>query len=202
MLVMIIWFWWTEKPRHWMPVMGTALVMAGAVGNTVDRIMQGAVVDMFDFRLINFPIFNVADIGITVGTMLFLVWLLFLSDHALVRELVATRKADKADATDLAEDSKDVPSDDDVDAVDADADTSDVAVDGDDGSDDDGSPEAEESSEQAESVEPPRPPKPAKPKLGLRKRFENLLNRLETDIDDDTGSDDLASTDNDDDTKE
>jgi len=77
--VMVAWFWLSERPRHWMPVIGTALVMAGALGNTLDRLVLGAVVDMFDFRAINFAIFNVADIGITVGGALFAVWLVFLS---------------------------------------------------------------------------------------------------------------------------
>jgi len=79
--VIVMWFWATEKPRHWMPVLGTALVVAGALGNTLDRFMAGSVIDMFDFRAINFAIFNVADIGITVGCALFLIWVLFVSGH-------------------------------------------------------------------------------------------------------------------------
>ena len=42
-------------------------VTAGAVGNMVDRVMQGYVVDFLYFKLINFPIFNVADIYVTVS---------------------------------------------------------------------------------------------------------------------------------------
>ena len=76
LLVMVTWFWFSEKPNHWMPVVGTALVVAGALGNTLDRAFFGSVVDMFDFRAINFAIFNVADIGITVGSALFIMWLL------------------------------------------------------------------------------------------------------------------------------
>jgi len=47
----------------------TTLVTAGAVGNMVDRVMQGYVVDFLYFRLINFPIFNVADIYVTVSAV-------------------------------------------------------------------------------------------------------------------------------------
>jgi len=50
-------------------------VLGGALGNLYDRAFResGLVIDMFDFRLINFPIFNVADIFITVGGALFIV---------------------------------------------------------------------------------------------------------------------------------
>jgi signal peptidase II len=41
--------------------------IAGAIGNCIDRIVRGYVVDFFYFRLINFPIFNVADIYVTVS---------------------------------------------------------------------------------------------------------------------------------------
>ena len=42
----------------------------GAVGNLIDRVVFRWVTDMFDFRLIHFPIFNVADSAITVGVLL------------------------------------------------------------------------------------------------------------------------------------
>lgn len=53
------------------------LVIAGALGNGIDRFIRGFVVDMFDFRLINFAVFNVADIFITVGGVLFVIYILF-----------------------------------------------------------------------------------------------------------------------------
>ena len=42
-------------------------LVSGAIGNMIDRISLHYVVDFFDFRLINFPIFNVADIYVTVA---------------------------------------------------------------------------------------------------------------------------------------
>jgi signal peptidase II len=53
------------------------LVIGGAVGNLIDRMRLGYVVDFFDFRLINFAIFNVADIAIVVGTILLSLAILF-----------------------------------------------------------------------------------------------------------------------------
>lgn len=53
------------------------LVAAGALGNAIDRVVHGFVVDLFDFRLINFPVFNVADIFICVGGALFVIYFMF-----------------------------------------------------------------------------------------------------------------------------
>lgn len=52
---------------HYMRIIGL-LIGAGAVGNLIDRIALGYVVDFFYFILIDFPIFNVADIYVTVAT--------------------------------------------------------------------------------------------------------------------------------------
>lgn len=54
-----------------------SFILAGAVGNTLDRGLKGYVVDFVYFKLINFPVFNVADIFITVTTIWLAVLLLF-----------------------------------------------------------------------------------------------------------------------------
>lgn len=53
------------------------LIVAGAIGNAIDRVIHGFVVDLFDFRLINFPVFNVADIFICIGGVLFVIYVMF-----------------------------------------------------------------------------------------------------------------------------
>ena len=55
-----------------------AMIVAGTVGNFIDRLMDGYVVDMFQFLFINFPIFNVADILLTTGTFIFAFVILFI----------------------------------------------------------------------------------------------------------------------------
>jgi signal peptidase II len=66
-----------RNPKDSMPshaAMG--LLASGAVGNLIDRVAFGKVTDMFWFRLINFPVFNVADACITIATgLLLLTWL-------------------------------------------------------------------------------------------------------------------------------
>ena len=55
------------------------LVAGGAIGNLIDRAWKGYVVDMFEFSFVNFAIFNVADIFVTAGGVMLIVYLLFLS---------------------------------------------------------------------------------------------------------------------------
>ena len=52
-------------------------IAAGAVGNFIDRAVQGYVVDFFYISAINFPIFNVADIYVTCAVILLIVAVLF-----------------------------------------------------------------------------------------------------------------------------
>ena len=53
------------------------LMLGGAVGNLIDRLLIGYVVDMFEVLLFRFAIFNVADMALTVGAALLAVTLLF-----------------------------------------------------------------------------------------------------------------------------
>ena len=58
--------------------MSLRLIISGAIGNMIDRFLLGHVVDMFDFRLIHFPIFNVADILLCVGVGMMVLYILFM----------------------------------------------------------------------------------------------------------------------------
>lgn len=53
------------------------LICAGGIGNMIDRIRFDYVVDFIYFKVIDFPVFNVADIMITIGTVLFFIVVLF-----------------------------------------------------------------------------------------------------------------------------
>ena len=65
---------WAARVRRAIPALGLGLIMGGAIGNAVDRVRLGAVVDFIDVsRLGVFPwVFNVADSAITVGVILLL----------------------------------------------------------------------------------------------------------------------------------
>ncbi|MEG0476698.1 MAG: signal peptidase II [Raoultibacter sp.] len=64
-------------PRSSTPeVIGLALVFAGGLGNALDRFLRGYVVDFIETTFMDFPVFNVADIGVTCGFVIFIVFLL------------------------------------------------------------------------------------------------------------------------------
>ena len=70
--------WYLHKHMEdslWM-VLGLTLIIAGGLGNFIDRISQGFVVDMFHLDFINFAIFNVADSYLTVGVIVLLLAML------------------------------------------------------------------------------------------------------------------------------
>ncbi|BBD54436.1 signal peptidase II [Planktothrix agardhii] len=65
--------WFGPRQHRWEQI-GYGLILGGALGNGIDRFISGHVVDFLDFRLINFPIFNLADISINIG-----IWFLIIA---------------------------------------------------------------------------------------------------------------------------
>ena len=65
------------KQNMWIRI-PMALILAGAIGNFIDRLLFGYVVDMFEFLFINFAIFNVADILLVTGTFIYAFAALFI----------------------------------------------------------------------------------------------------------------------------
>lgn len=66
-----------------------AMILSGAIGNFIDRAFAGYVVDFIEFAFVNFAVFNVADIFVTVGTAMLAVYLLFFmkgENHGLRAE--------------------------------------------------------------------------------------------------------------------
>lgn len=57
---------------NWLRI-GTSLIYGGAMGNLLERMAKGYVVDFLDFRIINFPVFNFADIAVCVGAVLLVI---------------------------------------------------------------------------------------------------------------------------------
>lgn len=78
LVVVIGAIWYLHKHMEdsfWM-VLGLTLIIAGGLGNFIDRISQGFVVDMIHLDFINFAIFNVADSYLTVGVIILLIAML------------------------------------------------------------------------------------------------------------------------------
>ena len=71
----IIGFLWKEREGHPLVKYGLALILSGAIGNLIDRLLYGKVVDFLDLMIGDFHwyIFNVADSSVTIGMVLFIV---------------------------------------------------------------------------------------------------------------------------------
>ena len=81
------------KEKMYLPLRVIAvLFLAGAAGNFIDRVRQGFVVDFFYFSLINFPIFNVADIYVTTATIALIVFILFYYKEADLERIFSKKK--------------------------------------------------------------------------------------------------------------
>lgn len=68
-----------SRERHFLPLrLCLCFIGAGAIGNMIDRIFRGYVVDFFYFKLIDFPVFNVADIYVTTSAIVLIFLIVFL----------------------------------------------------------------------------------------------------------------------------
>ena len=54
------------------------MVLSGAIGNIIDRLFRGYVVDFFEFTFFEWPVFNVADIYVVVGVILLALMIVFV----------------------------------------------------------------------------------------------------------------------------
>lgn len=86
--VAIIWLLVKHRSRmHTLLRITLSLILAGAVGNLIDRALIGYVRDMLDFKLVQFAIFNVADSAVTIGATLLALDVLFGKSRKLLDEL-------------------------------------------------------------------------------------------------------------------
>ena len=84
MIVLLIYIYGRlPMEHHYYPLHGICIALfAGAIGNFIDRILHNYVIDFFYFSLIDFPIFNMADIYVTCAMALFIVLFLFYYKEA------------------------------------------------------------------------------------------------------------------------
>ncbi len=75
-----------RKNLHPLSITAFTLIVAGGVGNMIDRVLIGYVVDFINFLFIDFPVFNFADMCVTVGAALMIVWLIFVDLPIAARE--------------------------------------------------------------------------------------------------------------------
>lgn len=95
-LLALVWLLW-RVVRHPLGVGALTAVIGGGVGNLIDRIRLGYVVDMLDCAFIDFPVFNVADCFVVCGTVAAVVYYLWLYPKGDVKNWEKNDGADAAE---------------------------------------------------------------------------------------------------------
>lgn len=75
-------------PMQWIAI----FIVAGAIGNFIDRLRLSYVIDFFYFELIDFPIFNVADIYVTCAVFVFIILFIFYYKEEDLNRILPPRK--------------------------------------------------------------------------------------------------------------
>ena len=75
-LAFILWFIFRMKEYKKIDIISYSMLIAGIMGNFIDRLVRGYVIDFFDFKIFKyyFPVFNIADIGIVIGVIILIVF--------------------------------------------------------------------------------------------------------------------------------
>lgn len=72
------------QKKNWVFKLSCLMILGGAIGNLIDRLINNYVVDFLDFYIFgyDFPVFNVADCFLTVGVTLYLIYSIWEMKHA------------------------------------------------------------------------------------------------------------------------
>jgi signal peptidase II len=79
----IVYYIFTQSNVDSLLRISLSMILGGAIGNLIDRIKFGYVVDMLHFTLIDFPVFNIADCFVVTGTLLLAIYTLFIADKPM-----------------------------------------------------------------------------------------------------------------------
>lgn len=102
-LLLVVYLIW-KKPKDKWVCLSLSFIIGGGIGNMIDRVALGYVVDMIDFRLIHFAVFNVADSFVCVGAGILMVWLIVTGFREYKAEKAARVAAVGADeGSDMAD---------------------------------------------------------------------------------------------------
>lgn len=74
------------RPKNKWLLVGLSFIVGGGIGNMIDRLLLGYVIDFIDFRLINFAVFNVADTFVCIGAVLVIIYVFFFSEKESKKE--------------------------------------------------------------------------------------------------------------------
>ena len=86
LIALVLWLLIKRIVRHPLGVTACLLILGGGLGNMIDRVARGYVVDMFDLQLFTYPIFNLADCFVVIGAILGGIYYLFLYEKTDKKE--------------------------------------------------------------------------------------------------------------------
>lgn len=86
MLIVLLIF--TVRYKHKRPLflISSVMIMSGGVGNLIDRVRLGYVIDYLDVKLFDFAVFNFADICVVMGAVMLLIFLFFIEPKIVAEE--------------------------------------------------------------------------------------------------------------------
>lgn len=79
-------YWIVKRPKKPLLCAALAMMFSGALGNAIDRICRGYVVDFIKTTFIDFPVFNIADIAIVLGAVLLVVYVVWFDEETGKRQ--------------------------------------------------------------------------------------------------------------------
>ena len=99
----------TKRVKKPVYIWSFALIIAGGVGNLIDRIIYGYVVDFVDVRIVKFAVFNFADVCAVIGTIMLLTF--YITDEVKSSKARKAKVAEQSEPTEGAEEAAKTESD-------------------------------------------------------------------------------------------
>jgi len=84
--ILLIYLILRKKNLNALDLYSYSFILGGTIGNGIDRILKGYVIDFINLNIINFPVFNIADISINIG-FIFLLYTIFKNNFYILRRI-------------------------------------------------------------------------------------------------------------------
>lgn len=78
--VFVLWYLIKKKTQNRLLSVSLGMVLGGAAGNLIDRVFRNYVIDYAELCFVRFPVFNLADVAITVGAVLLMIYVIFFDN--------------------------------------------------------------------------------------------------------------------------
>ncbi len=106
-----VYYMYKQRDKSRLQLVSLAMLVAGGLGNLIDRVRLHEVIDYIKFEPVNFPVFNFADICVVVGAIIFAIYLIFLDKpdkkKKTVKETAAEDISEPAETAEEASENSD-----------------------------------------------------------------------------------------------